>query len=166
MKTSYVATLVGMGVTLFLAVVITYLIVQNQEPAPVSPIAAERFDKQITYVSPKTNETVDLEYGESSALLSGLGFDRVSLKLVQSDSGPRYENKKENVIVEPKTNDVRIYKGRREVFFGTDANVVAAGIPEPVVVSETVEIDAATTTATSTEERETVGTTTMEEILE
>jgi hypothetical protein len=166
MKASYSATLIGLLGVLLCAGFFTYLSVQNQAPAPVSPISTERFGTQITYVSPVTNETVDLEYTEGAAFLQGVGFDGVKLALVSSADGARYENKKENVILQPKANDITLYQGRREIFFGTDANTVAAGTPPPVNIPDPDTAEATTTTAATTTvaQEETVATTSDAEI--
>lgn len=151
MKLSYSITLIAMVAILIVASIATFMTVRDKEPDVVSPVSAERFDQRITYVSPKTNETVDITFGDGSALFSGFGFDRVAVKLVSSDTGPRYENKKENLIIVPKGNDVLVYEGRRELFFGTDANAVATGTQPPVIITpEPEELDVATTTATTT----------------
>ncbi len=144
-------TLIVLGIILICTAGVTVAVVLKQNTAP-SPQVREWPATPIVYVSPETNDTIDVRYATDTARLNGLGYRDVDLVLTESASGAQYQSRKENLILWSKGNEITLHRGRKQIFLGTDANTISNGVSPAVVIPDPlVESNNATSTATTSE---------------
>lgn len=122
-----------------------------------SPTSTTR--EKVRFVSPDTNEVVEVTFSENTAVLNGKGYQQLSLVRTETASGARYESTLENVSIWNKGAEVTIYRGREIIFSGFDATSVSNNSVSPIVVSDSASSsesrEIATTTRSDTEQSST-----------
>jgi heat shock protein HslJ/membrane-bound inhibitor of C-type lysozyme len=126
-------TLITLGIIIVLLLGVTVWLVQRgSSDAPSVEIVASptgTTTQKVRFVSPQTNEVIDVTFAENVATLNGEGYQNLTLTQVEAASGARYESAAENVSVWNKGEEVTVYRGRQVIFIGqTEASL---GNPNP-----------------------------------
>ncbi len=140
-------TLITLGLVLVVLLGVTVWLVQrSNSDAPSVEIVASptgTTTQNVRFISPQTNEVVEVAFSDNIAVLNGEGYQNLTLTQVEAASGARYESTAENVSLWNKGEEVTVYRGRQVIFIGQTQE--SMGNPNPAA-EETV---AATTTTTS-----------------
>lgn len=140
-------TLITLAAVLIIAVVITiWFVSRSESKGPSIEIVASptgTTTEIIRFISPQTNEVVEVAFSGNIAVLNGEGYQNLALTQVEAASGARYESTVENVSVWNKGAEVTVYRGREVIFIGQTSE--SMGNSNPAAEETTT----ATTTAVS-----------------
>lgn len=135
-----------MGAVLILLAGATLLVMHNSNnAAPSIEIVSSETGtttQKIRFISPQTNEVVEVAFEGNTAVLNGEGYQNLTLTQTEAASGARYESTAENVSIWNKGAEVTMYRGRQVIFIGQTEE--SMGNPNPAGEAESMQ---ATTTA-------------------
>ena len=135
-------TLVTLGLILLLVVGVTVWLVQGSgNDGPSIEIVASQTGsttQKVRFISPQTNEVVEVEFAGTQAILNGEGYQNLALTQTEAASGARYESTAENVSIWNKGAEVTMYRGRQVIFIGQTEE--SMGNPNPAGEDESVQV--------------------------
>lgn len=129
----------GIIITVLLAVTV-WLVQRGNTSGPSIEIVASptgTTTEKVRFVSPQTNEVVEVTFVGKMAVLNGRGYQNLALTQTETVSGARYESVTENISVWNKGTEVTIYRGHEIIFVGIDVDRIPGDIPAPAVDSGT-----------------------------
>ena len=123
--------ILGLILTVLLGVTV-WVVKQSNLDGPSIEIVAEQTGtstEKIRFISPQTNEVVEVAFSGTTAVLNGEGYQNLTLTQVETSSGTRYESAAENVSVLNTGEEVTVYRGREVIFIGQTQE--SMGNPNP-----------------------------------
>jgi heat shock protein HslJ len=126
-------TLIALGMILLVLSVVTLWLVQDRDSkSPSIEIVASETGtttQMIRFISPQTNEVVEVAFLGNTAVVNGEGYQNLALTQVEAASGARYESTTENVSLWNQGAEVTLYRGRQVIFVGQTEE--SMGNPNP-----------------------------------
>ena len=115
-------TLIALGLFLIIAVgITTWVVSRSDNKGPSIEIVASptgTTSQTVRFISPQTNEVVEVAFAGNTAILNGEGYQNLSLTQAEAASGARYESTAENISVWNKGTEVTVYRGSKVIFVG------------------------------------------------